>query len=84
MRVFKTKGFARWADSEGVLNAALLNAVREMSQGLINANLGGHVSKSEWVSTDEANEADYERYWRFERMSEHFLFSDLPRPSGPT
>ncbi len=45
MRVFKTKWFARWADSEGVLNAALLNAVREMSQGLIDANLGGHVFK---------------------------------------
>ena len=45
LRVFKTKWFARWADSEGVLKAALLNAVREMSQGLIDANLGGHVFK---------------------------------------
>jgi len=45
LRVFKTKWFARWADSEGVPDAALLNAVEEMSQGLIDANLGAHVFK---------------------------------------
>lgn len=45
MRVFKTKWFARWANDEGVSDAALLNAVEEMSRGLIDANLGGHVFK---------------------------------------
>ncbi|WP_158937261.1 type II toxin-antitoxin system RelE/ParE family toxin [Burkholderia sp. S171] len=45
MRIFKTKWFARWADTEGVADAALLSAVDEMSRGLIDANLGGHVFK---------------------------------------
>ncbi|KQR84667.1 hypothetical protein ASG35_28090 [Burkholderia sp. Leaf177] len=45
MRTFKTKWFERWADSEGIANAALLDAVGEMSQGLIDANMGGHVFK---------------------------------------
>jgi hypothetical protein len=45
MRVFKTRWFARWADGEGVSDAALLEAVDEMSRGLIDANLGGHVFK---------------------------------------
>ncbi len=45
MRVFKTKWFARWADEEGVTDAALLDAVDEMSRGLIDANLGGQVFK---------------------------------------
>jgi hypothetical protein len=45
MRVFKTKWFARWADNEGVADAALRGAVEEMSRGLIDANLGGHVFK---------------------------------------
>jgi len=45
MRVFKTKWFVRWAYAEGVSDAALLSAVEEMSRGLIDANLGGHVFK---------------------------------------
>lgn len=45
MRVFKTRWFARWADKEGVADAALLAAVEEMGRGLIDANLGGHVFK---------------------------------------
>jgi len=47
MRVFKTRWFARWADKEGVADAALLAAVEEMSRGLIDANLGGHVFKKQ-------------------------------------
>jgi len=47
MRVFKTRRFARWADKEGVADAALLAAVEEMSRGLIDANLGGHVFKKQ-------------------------------------
>jgi hypothetical protein len=45
MRVFKTRWFARWADREGVADAALLGAVEEMGRGLIDANLGAHVFK---------------------------------------
>ena len=37
--------FARWADKEGVSDAALLAAMDEISRGLIDANLGGHVFK---------------------------------------
>lgn len=45
MRVFKTRMFAHWADKEGVSDAALLVAMDEISRGLIDANLGGHVFK---------------------------------------
>jgi hypothetical protein len=65
MRVFKTKWFARWADKEGVADAALRGAVEEMSRGLIGANLGGHVSRSESVSKDGASAADCAHCWRF-------------------
>jgi hypothetical protein len=37
--------FARWADKEGVSDVALLAAMSEISRGLIDANLGGHVFK---------------------------------------
>ncbi|MEW6342361.1 MAG: type II toxin-antitoxin system RelE/ParE family toxin [Paraburkholderia sp.] len=45
MRVFKTRLFARWADREGLVDAALLGAVEEMDRGLIDANLGANVFK---------------------------------------
>lgn len=45
MQVLKTRVFTRWADKEGVTDSALLEAVEEMCDGLIDANLGGHVYK---------------------------------------
>ena len=45
MRVFKTKGFQRWAAREGLSDEALWAAVEEMDAGLIDAKLGGYVVK---------------------------------------
>ncbi len=45
MHTFKTKAFARFADREGVEDAALCEAVRRAGEGLIDADLGGGVIK---------------------------------------
>mgnify|MGYP001812609223 CR=1 FL=1 len=45
MRVFKSKGFQRWAAREGLSDEALWAAVEEMDAGLIDAKLGGYVVK---------------------------------------
>ena len=45
MQTFKTKAFARFADREGLEDAALCEAVRRARRGLIDADLGGGVSK---------------------------------------
>ncbi|WGG48705.1 type II toxin-antitoxin system RelE/ParE family toxin [Rugamonas sp. DEMB1] len=45
MQIFLTKWFARWAEKEGLSESVLCQAVAEMEQGLIDANLGGHVVK---------------------------------------
>lgn len=44
-RVFKTRTFARWMQKAGLLDNALRQAVTEMDQGLIDADLGGNVVK---------------------------------------
>ena len=44
-RVFKTKHFAKFASKAGLTDTALCNAVKEMEQGLIDADLGGGVVK---------------------------------------
>jgi hypothetical protein len=45
MQIFQTKWFSRWADKEGLSGQVLRAAVAEMDQGLVDANLGGHVVK---------------------------------------
>ena len=45
LQTFKTKAFARFADREGVEDAALCEAVRRARDGLIDADLGGGVIK---------------------------------------
>lgn len=45
MRIFKNRLFNRWAAKEGLDDAALRAAVKEIERGLIDADLGGHVLK---------------------------------------
>ena len=45
MRKFKTKLFNRWSVKEGLTDAVLLSALKEIVHGLVDANLGGHVYK---------------------------------------
>ncbi len=44
-RVFKTRHFDRWMRKTELTDVALCEAVREMSQGLIDADLGGGLVK---------------------------------------
>lgn len=44
-RIFKTRTFARWMQKSALSDDALLQAVCEMEQGLVDADLGGCVVK---------------------------------------
>ena len=45
MKIFKTKAFARFADREGIDDAALYEAMDRVRSGLVDADLGGGVFK---------------------------------------
>ena len=45
MRTFKTKPFARFANREGIPDAALCDALRRAGRGQVDADLGGGVIK---------------------------------------
>lgn len=45
MRVFKNKAFSKWAAREGLGDDQLRTAVREIEDGLLDAELGGNVIK---------------------------------------
>jgi hypothetical protein len=44
-RIFKTRHFARWMRKTELTNLALCEAVAEMAQGLLDADLGGGIVK---------------------------------------
>jgi hypothetical protein len=50
MQIFQTKWFAHWAEKESLSPQALCRAVNEISRGLVDANLGGHVVKKRVAS----------------------------------
>lgn len=50
MRAFKTRTFQRWANKAGVSDAALIDAVAQMEQGLVDADLGGNLFKQRVAS----------------------------------
>lgn len=45
LRAFKTKAFQRWLRKVGLSDEVLCQAITEMAQGQIDADLGGHVVK---------------------------------------
>lgn len=45
MQIFKTKWFARFARKEGIEDQALIDAIREISSGLVDADYGGGLVK---------------------------------------
>ncbi|NHZ71794.1 MAG: type II toxin-antitoxin system RelE/ParE family toxin [Aquificales bacterium] len=45
MKILKTRLFHKWARKEGLPDTSLRQAIEEMEQGLIDANLGGSVYK---------------------------------------
>ncbi|MFZ5615533.1 MAG: type II toxin-antitoxin system RelE/ParE family toxin [Pseudomonadota bacterium] len=44
-RVFRTRTFTRWMHKAGLPDDSLIQAVSEMAQGLVDADLGGNVVK---------------------------------------
>ena len=50
-RVFKTRNFSQWLPKTQLNDEALCDAVLEMMQGLINADLGGNIKKKRKVGS---------------------------------
>jgi hypothetical protein len=45
LRAFKNLSFARWTKKEGIANAVLATAAKEVEAGLVDARLGGFLIK---------------------------------------
>ncbi|HLB56688.1 MAG TPA: type II toxin-antitoxin system RelE/ParE family toxin [Coxiellaceae bacterium] len=59
MRIFKTKSFHRWAKCESVSDVMLKKAVNEITQGLIDADLGGGLLKKRVARQGEGKRSGF-------------------------
>jgi len=84
MRVFKNKMFFKWAKSEGLTDATLLKAAKEIDQGLIDANLGGNLVKKRVARKGQGKRGGFRTIVVFQKGIELFLFTDFQRTSTTT
>ena len=73
MRVFKTKWFSRWAGRQNVTDERLLNAIREIEQGLFDADLGGHVYKKRIANPGQGKRGGMRTLLAFQKEQKAFF-----------
>ena len=59
MLIYETRWFRRWARKEGIAASALCEAVREMSAGLYDADLGGGLLKKRIARTGQGKSGGF-------------------------
>jgi len=57
--IYKTKVFDRWANEQGLTDQSLCQAVKEMSSGLIDADLGGGLYKKRVARTGQGKSGGF-------------------------
>ena len=72
-RGFKVKTFERWMRKAGLTDAMLRVAVEEMSRGLIDASLGGHLVKKRVARTGFGKRGGY-RTIVAKKVDQHWFF----------
>ncbi len=75
MRVFMTKGFARFARSEQIANDVIREAVRRAERGLVDGDLGGGVIKQRLPRPGKGRSGGY-RGIIFYRSKDRAIFVD--------
>lgn len=73
MDAYKTKVFTRWADKEGLGDAALCQALKEANDGLVDANLGGGLIKKRVAAPGRGKSGSYRSLIAF-RSGERAVF----------
>lgn len=59
MRIFKNKRFSKFAKKESITDVQLLEVIREVEAGLIDADLGGGVIKQRIARPNEGKSGGY-------------------------
>jgi hypothetical protein len=74
MEIFKVKAFLRFARSEGITDAKLIEAVARANAGLVDADLGGGVIKQRVARDGQGKSGGYRTMLLF-RQGERAIFA---------
>ncbi len=83
-RVFRTRTFTRWMAKAGLTDEALCEAVAEMGQGLVDADLGGHVVKRRVAPPGQGKRGGARTIVATKLAERWFFYTGLARTSVPT
>ena len=78
-RILKRKDFARWQAGERLPDAALCKAVREIENGLIDADLGGFLYKKRVARAGGGKSGGYRTLLAARMGSRHVFLHGFPK-----
>ena len=73
MRIFKNTWFSRFAKRQRMTDAALVAAIEEAEQGLIAADLGGHIIKQRIARLGQGKSGGYRTIIVFQQNERSFF-----------
>ena len=79
MRIFKNTWFSRFAKRQRITDAALVTAVDEAEQGLIAAELGGHIIKQRIARPGQGKSGGYRTIIVFQQGERSFFVYGFPK-----
>ena len=79
MRIFKNKEFAKFAKKEGISDAKLCKAVKDVEAGKIDANYGGGVIKQRIARRNEGKSGGYRSVILYRKGDKAFFVHGFPK-----
>jgi hypothetical protein len=77
--IYSTRWFARWARKEGMRTSSLCDAVREMSGGLFDADLGGGLFKKRVARPGQGKSGGYRTLVATNKADRWFFVYGFPK-----
>ena len=84
MRIFKTKWFARFARKEHISDKMLMNAIREIEQGLTDGELGAELIKKRISRIGEGKRGGYRQLLHVVLGLYRCFYMDFPKTQSLT
>lgn len=79
MRIFKNTWFSRFAKRQRITDASLVAAIEEAEQGLIAADLGGHIIKQRIARPGQGKSGGYRTIIVFRQDDRSFFVYGFPK-----
>jgi hypothetical protein len=79
MAIYMTRWFDRWARKQGLRSSSLCDAVKEMSRGLFDADLGGGLFKKRVARAGQGKSGGFRTLIATNRRSSWFFVYGFPK-----